>query len=322
MDFECRKDITGFFDPFIHSVCKILSNKETDMQLSKNLKCMFFSDNSSSFFLKAMRMICVASLPMLLAHCAPSDQVNMLERRINSLSVENRSFSNQINLLKQEVAELKRVTQTVGKQDMATVRSRQAEFSNRMDELQAELLRLNGMIDQISHKSEQEEDATSLFREDLKKQIEDLKEEVKLLQASTKVTREVEQARKDAAQGAVDLYQQALDLIKQKEYKDAKETLRTYIEKHPHGDRVANAYFWTGECEYNIQRYEEAILEYQKVISRYPKSNKVPDSLLKQGMAFAELEDRESAKIVFNKLIKSYPKSPQATVAKNKLGRL
>ncbi|HDH97931.1 MAG TPA: tol-pal system protein YbgF [Deltaproteobacteria bacterium] len=292
------------------------------MRSFKNLKCIVFSEKSRSVFLKAMWLVVVAFLPMLLVHCAPQDQVNMLERRINSLSAENRSFSNQINFLKQEVAELKKITQKVGKQDIAAVRSRQAELVNRMDELQAELLRLNGLIDQIGHKSAQEEEATLRFKEDLKKQVENLREEVKLLQASTKVTKEVEQARKNAAQGAVDLYQQALDLIKQKKYKDAKKTLRTYIEKHPHGKRVANAYFWMGECEYNIQRFEEAILEYQKVISRYPKSNKVPDSLLKQGIAFAKLGDNESAKIVLNKLIKKYPKSPQVSVAKKKLARL
>jgi len=121
----------------------------------------------------------------------------------------------------------------------------------------------------------------------------------------------------------MDLYQQAIDLIKKTRFKDAKETLKTYIEKYPHGKRVANAHFWMGECEYNLQRFEEAILEYQKVISRYPKSNKVPDSLLKQGITFAKLGDNESAKIVLNKLIKKYPKSPQhVRVAKKKLARL
>ncbi len=279
------------------------------MQSVKDLKDL-------SFFLKAMRLVVVAFLPMLLVHCAPQDQANMLERRVSSLSAENRALSNQINSLKQEVADMGKA------QDIASVRSRQAELANRMDELQAELLRMNGLVDQIGHKNEQDEEETVRFREDLKEQVENLREEVKLLQASTKVTKEVEQARKKAAQGAVDLYQQALDLIKQKNYKDAKKTLRTYIEKHPHGKRVANAYFWMGECEYNLQRFEEAILEYQKVISRYPKSNKVPDSLLKQGIAFAKLGDNESAKIVLNKLIKKYPKSPQVSVAKKKIARL
>lgn len=286
------------------------------MQSVKDLKDLVFSEKSKSFFLKAMRLVVVAFLPMLLVHCAPQDQANMLERRVSSLSAENRALSNQINSLKQEVADMGKA------QDIASVRSRQAELANRMDELQAELLRMNGLIDQIGHKNEQDEGETVRFREDLKKQVENLREEVKLLQASTMVTKEVEQARKKAAQGAVDLYQQALDLIKQKKYKDAKKTLRTYIEKHPHGKRVANAYFWMGECEYNLQRFEEAILEYQKVISRYPKSNKVPDSLLKQGIAFAKLGDNESAKIVLNKLIKKYPKSPQVSVAKKKLARI
>ncbi len=286
------------------------------MQSVENLKDLVFSEKSKSVFLKAMRLVVVAFLPMLLVHCAPRDQANMLERRVSSLSAENRSLSNQINSLKQKVANLGKA------QDIASVRSRQAELANRMDELQAELLRMNGLIDQIGHQNEQEEKETVRFREDLKEQIENLREEVKLLQASTQVTKEVEQARKKAAQGAVDLYQQALDLIKQKNYKDAKKTLRTYIEKHPHGKRVANAYFWMGECEYNLQRFEEAILEYQKVISRYPKSNKVPDSLLKQGIAFAKLGDNESAKIVLNKLIKKYPKSPQVSVAKKKLARI
>ena len=286
------------------------------MQSVKDLKDLFFSEKSKSFFLKAMRLVVVAFLPMLLVHCAPQDQANMLERRVSSLSSENRSLSNQINSLKQEVADLGKV------QDIASVRSRQAELANRMDELQAELLRMNGLIDQIGHKNEQEEEETVRFRENLKEQIENMREEVKLLQASTKVTKEVEQARKNAVQGAVDLYQQALDLIKQKKFKDAKKTLRTYIEKHPHGKRVANAYFWMGECEFNLQRFEESILEYQKVISRYPKSNKVPDSLLKQGIAFARLGDNESAKIVLNKLIKKHPKSPQVNIAKKQLTRI
>ncbi|RPI52947.1 MAG: tol-pal system protein YbgF [Deltaproteobacteria bacterium] len=286
------------------------------MRSFKNLKGIIFSEKSKSVFLKAMRLVVVAFLPMALVHCAPQDQANMLERRVVSLSAENRAYSNQIKSLKQQVADLAKA------QDIDSMRSQQAELVNRMDELQAELLRINGLIDQIGHQKEQEEEGTVSFREDLKEQIENLREEVKLLQSSTTVTKEVEQARKEAAQGAVDLYQQALELIKQNNYEDAKKTLKMYIEKNPQDERVANAYFWMGECELNLQRFEEAILEYQKVISKYPESNKVPDSLLKQGVSFAKLGDNESAKIVLNKLIKNYPKSPQVDIAKKQLAKI
>ncbi len=260
-----------------------------------------------------------------LTRCAPTEQVNMLEKRVNGLSVQNRALTQEIQLLKRQTAELKSLKkslQDAGKKDISKVRSRLADLSNRIEEIQVELLRINGQIEQMNYQDNREQKETKEFQEKIQKEIQTLKNQLALLRASSKVAEEVEQARKKTAQGKVDLYQQGLDLIKQKRFKDAKKALRSYIEEHPHGKLVANAYFWTGECEYNLQRYEESILEYQKVISKYPKSNKVPDALLKQGFAFAKLGDNESAKIVLKKLVKKFPKSPQARVAKKQLKRL
>jgi len=254
--------------------------------------------------------------------CAPQEQVSMMERRINGLALENRSLAARVGKLEQEMASLREEAETVGKQDMASVRSRQAETVNRLDQVQAEILRLGGLIDQMGFSAEREKAENNAFQVEMKERIGKIEEEMGLLQASAKTTAVVEQARKKAAEGAVDLYQKALDLMKQKDYKEAKKTLQTYVEKNPGGDRVPNAYFWMGECEYNLERYEEAILEYQKVISKYSGSNKVPDALLKQGISFAMLGDNESAKIVLNKLVRQFPKSSQAGVAKKQLARL
>ncbi len=272
--------------------------------------------------LRAARLVIVIFLPILLIHCAPQDQMNMLERRVDGLSIENSSINNRLEALRQEVKALEKSTKKIGKKDIASVRIRQADLSNRMDELQAELLRLNGLIDQMGHRADQDRKEALSFRNDLKGQLDNLEGEIKLLQASVEVTKKVEKAREMVARGEVDLYQQALDLIQKKRFKDAERTLKTYIERHPHGKRIANAYFWIGECEYNIKHYEEAILGYQKVISSYPKSNKVAAALLKQGLAFVRLGDNESAKIVLRKLLKRYPKSSQAEVAKKQLKRL
>jgi tol-pal system protein YbgF len=246
----------------------------------------------------------------------------MLERRINGLSIENRSLNQQVAALRKDIDAAKEASHKAGQEDIASVRSTQAATANRIEQLQAELLRLSGLIEQTEHRSRRETEESLRFREEMQEQMTQLSEEVKLLQASAQTAQEVEQARKKAAEGQVDLYQQALDLIKDKKFKEAKQTLQTYIDKTPGGDRISNAHFWIGECEYNVQRYEEAILEYQKVISKFPKSNKVPDSLLKQGISFAKLGDNESAKIVLNKLLKQYPRSPQAKVAEKQLSRL
>ncbi len=271
---------------------------------------------------KIIHALVLVTACLLLTNCAPSDQVNMLERRVNSLSMENRTLAKRIESLQREIGAIKAATEKVGKKDIASMRSKQADFGNRLEELQGELLRLNGMIDEINHRDETREEETKKFREGIEARITKLMEEVKLLQQSATAAKKAEETRKKVAERGIDLYQQALDLIKEKKFKDAKKTLQAYIEQHPRGDRVPNAYFWMGDCEYNMQRYEEAILDYQKVISKYPKSNKVPDALLKQGFAFAKLGDNESAKIVLNKLLKKYPKSPQAKWAKKQLARL
>ncbi|HID97583.1 MAG TPA: tol-pal system protein YbgF [Thermodesulfobacteriaceae bacterium] len=271
---------------------------------------------------RTVRIIPVFALPALLVCCAPADQVNMMERKINSLSVENRSLVNQLNALKLDIATLKKETREEGKQSISSIRSRQAELASRMDEIQAELLRLNGLIEQINYERGREKETALHSSQAIQSEIKKLREEVRLLQASTKVSRKVEQARKKAASGKLDLYQQALDLIKARKYKQAKKVLRAYIDRHPSGDRLPNAYFWLGECEYNLKHYEEAILEYLKVIDKFPKSNKVPDAMLKQGLAFIKLGDNVSAEIILQKIVDKYPKSFQARVAKKQLERL
>ena len=80
-----------------------------------------------------------------------------------------------------------------------------------------------------------------------------------------------------------------------------------------------NSRFWLGDCYYNQQEYELAILEYQKVIADYPTDGKAPAALLKQGLAFEKLKDNETAKVVYDKLLKGYPKSDQVETAKKRI---
>jgi tol-pal system protein YbgF len=264
--------------------------------------------------------------PLLFCHCASRDQVSMLERRIYGLSTDNQSLRESLTELqkntRQEMTVVQKAVQKTGKEDIASVRSRQADVASQIEESRAELLRLNGLIEQMDHRTRAEQEEAVRFRQEIGGRMDQLGQDLKLLQASAETAKEVEQARQKAASGEVDLYQQALDLFKKQEFKESKKTLKTYIEKHPQGDRAANAYFWMGECEYNLQRYEEAILEYQQVISKFADSNKAPDALLKQGISFARLGDNESAKIVLNKLLNQYPKSPQASMATKQLARL
>lgn len=115
------------------------------------------------------------------------------------------------------------------------------------------------------------------------------------------------------------IYDKGLELFRASKFNEAYRTFSDYLSKFPKGKMAPNARFWLGDCYYNQQEFELAILEYQKVIADYPTDSKAPSALLKQGLAFEKLKDNETAKIVYNKLLKEYPKSDQVDTAKKRL---
>jgi len=119
-----------------------------------------------------------------------------------------------------------------------------------------------------------------------------------------------------------DLYAQALALFKKKKIDQAYEGFANYLNKYPNGKMAANARFWMGDCLYNQNEYELAILDYQKVIVDYPNNPKAAAALLKQGMAFEKLKDGATARIVYQKILDNYPESDQTATAKSRLQSL
>lgn len=264
-------------------------------------------------------------LPVFLANCAPQDKVAMLERRIDGLVLENASLNKKLSAIQ-------------GEQTMS-IKSGQADLYNRVEQVEAEILRLNGLIEQIEYRNKQDKQEVMRFASEVKEQIDKINERNKMMsEAMAPVGPEIPaDSRKGTApvvQGAapvvapapapvkeVNPYEQGVELYKQKDFKEAKKSFQTYIDKNPNGDKIDSAYFWLGDCEFAMGRYEEAILEYQKVISKFSKSPKAPAALLKQAMSFEKLGDKQSAKILYEKLLKQYPKSEQAPVAQKELGK-
>lgn len=138
-----------------------------------------------------------------------------------------------------------------------------------------------------------------------------------------KVAEETEPQEEVAETGpGKEIYDRALSLFRASKFNEAYRAFTEYIEQYPNGKMAPNCRFWLGDCYYNQQEYELAILEYQKVLADYPKDGKAPAALLKQGLAFEKLKDNDTAKIVYNKLLAEYSQSEQVTSAKNRLDAL
>lgn len=111
-------------------------------------------------------------------------------------------------------------------------------------------------------------------------------------------------------------YAAAYELFKDGKFDKGREAFHNFLKQYPDTEYSDNAQFWIGECYYFEKKYENAILEYEKVAKNYPDGDKVPYALLKQGIAFMNLGDKASAKLILQRVINEYPNTNQARTAK------
>jgi tol-pal system protein YbgF len=111
-------------------------------------------------------------------------------------------------------------------------------------------------------------------------------------------------------------YAAAYELFKDGKFDKGREAFQNFLKQYPDTEYSDNAQFWIGECYYFEKKYENAILEYEKVAKNYPDGDKVPYALLKQGISFLNLGDKASAKLILQRVIKDYPNTNQARTAK------
>ena len=123
-----------------------------------------------------------------------------------------------------------------------------------------------------------------------------------------------------AAQQNVDmaqaLYDNGMASFNSRQYQAALRSFSDFTKTYPKHKLISNAWFWQGECQYQMKNYAEAALAYENVISGYPNSVKAPASYLKQGMAFLQLDKKAAAKQRLTELTRKFPKAPEATRAK------
>jgi TolA-binding protein len=73
-------------------------------------------------------------------------------------------------------------------------------------------------------------------------------------------------------------------MYKVRQFSDAADRLRIYIEKHPSGDYIKDSYFIVADCYSQLQRNDISSAWYQEILKRWPEWEKIPpDELYKLG---------------------------------------
>ncbi|HQL00210.1 MAG TPA: tol-pal system protein YbgF [Smithellaceae bacterium] len=252
--------------------------------------------------------------------CATSSDLRMLKSEMNQQMEEKLvAFDAKIGDLKKE--------QDKNSAALATIRKGQANTTADFSELRDQIQQLRGQIEALKKEVTQDEPPRK-----------DAEVEEKLNQMLLKINfieNFLEIGRKDVpvngnapvaapknGQGKPDraaIYASAYQLFQEGQYGKAREAFVQFLAEHPKSEYSDNAQFWIGECYFFEKKYEQAILEYDKVTKNYPGGNKVSYALLKQGLSFLNLGDKTSAKLLLQQVIREYPNTNQARIARSKL---
>lgn len=108
------------------------------------------------------------------------------------------------------------------------------------------------------------------------------------------------------------LYERALQAINKQEYQAALGFLSEMTACFEEHKLISSAYFWHGEACYQLQDFENAVKNYNKVIKDYPESPKYPAALLKSGLSDYAMGNIEEGQQRFEELIRKFSNRAEA----------
>lgn len=132
---------------------------------------------------------------------------------------------------------------------------------------------------------------------------------------------EKRQKAQDAAEHPVDkaaIYALGLKKLEAGDTARARELFGEFLAKFKGDELADNAQYWLGETWYAEKRYNDAIVEFQKVLKEYKASDKEPDALLKIGLSFQSQGDCAKAQLFYDEVTSNHRASAPAKVAREK----
>jgi tol-pal system protein YbgF len=218
------------------------------------------------------------------------------------------------------------------------------EMSNRLEKLQAEVLRLRGQVEELSHNLERTQKQQRDMYTDLDQRLPKpgaaapappapeagaapqppIPGEGQVGSAAPPAgaapapppAPPVDPAVRQAA------YQKAFNTLKEGKYTDAIKEFKSFVAAYPSGEFTDNAYYWLAEAYYVNRDFSAARDNFRKVVKEFPQSAKVADAYLKLGFIEYENGQYTAAKELLNDVVKRYPGTSAAKMAEKRLERM
>ena len=182
-----------------------------------------------------------------------------------------------------------------------------ADLAVDLEKAQNDVTALRGQIEVLQHRIE----ALEKLSQDQQKALETANQVVAQRQ------KELDKAEHPADR--MGIYTLARQKLEANQLARARELLQDFLARYPKDELAPNAQYWLGETWYAEKKWNDAIVEFQKVLKEYKGSDKVPDALLKIGMSFRAQGDCQNATLFFEEVIQGHRTSPAAKTAREKV---
>jgi tol-pal system protein YbgF len=117
-------------------------------------------------------------------------------------------------------------------------------------------------------------------------------------------------------------FDSALTLFRQGDFQAAQVALQDVMRRYPQTGYRASALFWSGNAQYALKEYREAIQHFRNLLAQTPDHLRAPEAMLSMANCQIELKDTKAARKTLEDLIKAHPNSEAAQAAKERLAKL
>src|SRR5688572_1857879 len=238
-----------------------------------------------------------------------------------------------VEALRQQVVENQRllderITKMEGALAGVTDRSAVVQLASQIEALRADIARMRGQLEVVSHQVETAEKRQKDLYLDIDtrmRKLEEAREQAAAAAAAAAAQPPPAPPAPAAAQpdpqqaGEMRAYQAALDQFKLGNYSLAVAAMQGFLVTYPNSTLAPNAQYWIGMAHSGQRDYKNAISAQRKLLASWPDSEKAPDALLSIASSQETMGDRRGAQKTLEEVIARYPKSSAAASAKQRL---
>jgi tol-pal system protein YbgF len=192
------------------------------------------------------------------------------------------------------------------------------DLSQRIEAVQVEARMMRGVLDELQHQVQQQQNQQRDMYGDLDRRLSALEGTGASAAAAGAAGSALPIPQGDDRQN----YQAAFDLLKDGKYNEAIAGFNQFLKTFPTSALADNAQYWLGEAHYVNKQYPDALRDFRTVLEKYPDSRKTPDALLKIGFCNYELKNWAEARSSLTQVVQRFGDTTAARLASQRLAKM